>query len=577
MSKTVSTCLLETNQVPNKQQENVFFHSLYRTEPEFSEEFLRTAKSTSPIQIVALFSTQGPDTPAASLNIQLNKELSAIVAKAQKQPVLDFDAFSSKVVEVLNICVCNFIVSHGGIPLRTSMTMLILDGDILRVIHIGNTKAVLFRDNRIMALTEEQTVAHRYVQMNAITPQQEKTHPERETLTQYLGKMPQDGAVTPDTKVNLKLKDNDELFLFGIGIAKYIPQQMRNIIIAKPMPTEEKAREIIVSAYNYGVKFGLSVLSMKIESTFLLPGDAVLNTAAAATVNPIATDLNSALAEKSCFDDFEPFEDAMEIRENVADTQTFDRSEMSYDSYDDEEETLDLAGRKKKRKAILFEVLIYVLVFVLFAGGTFGILYFISRQKNLITNETELPVADQTQALVVKYINADGTPLYFENNADSVQIYVLNAGDTVNVLSDDGVMSNVECNGYSGYVYNQFLSDVPVAATPETTETTETVETTPLETEESEAGGGLVVATTAGTGTTTSATTSAVSTTAAAQQTPETTPVQETTETTVETTAETTAAETTEATTASSAENVETTASTTEPEATSEPAAPATP
>ena len=74
MSKTISTCICETNLVPNFQQENVFFHSLYREQSEFSSEFIRTARSTSPIQICALFSTQGPDNLAAVLNIELNKE-----------------------------------------------------------------------------------------------------------------------------------------------------------------------------------------------------------------------------------------------------------------------------------------------------------------------------------------------------------------------------------------------------------------------------------------------------------------------------------------------------------------------
>ncbi|MBP3266217.1 MAG: hypothetical protein J6L84_04625, partial [Clostridiales bacterium] len=69
MSKTVSTCILETNLVPNQPQENIFFHTLYRTMADFPAEFVRTARSNSPIQVVALFSTQGSDTNAAMLNI----------------------------------------------------------------------------------------------------------------------------------------------------------------------------------------------------------------------------------------------------------------------------------------------------------------------------------------------------------------------------------------------------------------------------------------------------------------------------------------------------------------------------
>ena len=243
MSKTVSTCILETNLVPNQPQENIFFHTLYRTMADFPGEFIRTARSTSPIQVVAMFSTQGPDTNAALLNIELNQELSNIVSNAQGQPVLDFESFTNQVVNILNVHVCNFIVSHGGQPLRTSMTMAVIEGDTLRITHIGNTKAVLVRDGKIMALTDDQTVAHRYVQMGAITAAEEANHPDRFTLTQYLGKMPQDGPVVPDKKVHLKLKDNDSLCLMGIGISKLMPAKNRNGILVRPMSTEAKAHE----------------------------------------------------------------------------------------------------------------------------------------------------------------------------------------------------------------------------------------------------------------------------------------------------------------------------------------------
>ena len=125
--------------------------------------------------------------------------------------------------------------------------------------------------------TEEQTVAHRYVQMGAIQASEELTHPENMNLTQYLGKMPQEGPVNADKKVHLKLQDDDELFLMGVGLSRKLPSQMRNSIIAKPLSTEVKSKEIINAAVSYGLKAGLTLIDIKVESTFLLPGDAVIN------------------------------------------------------------------------------------------------------------------------------------------------------------------------------------------------------------------------------------------------------------------------------------------------------------
>ena len=196
MSKTVATCIAETNLIQGEPQENVFFLTLSRKIEDFPNEFLRTARSTSPIQICAIFSTIGPDNLSAVLNLELNAELEKIVAACSNQAVLDFDGFANQVINTLNVKVCNF-AANKGTQFKTSMSMFVIEGDILRVIHVGITKAVLFRNNRIMLLTEEQTVAHRYVQMGAIQASEELTHPENMNLTQYLGKMPQEGPVIP--------------------------------------------------------------------------------------------------------------------------------------------------------------------------------------------------------------------------------------------------------------------------------------------------------------------------------------------------------------------------------------------
>ena len=477
MSKTVSTCLLETNQVQGKPQENVFFHSLYRTEPEFVSEFFRVARSTSPIQICAIFSTVGPDSLAAILNIELNKELAAIVEETNKQPVLDFDNFSKKVVNTLNSKVCSYIVAKGGTPLKTSMTMMVVEGDILRVIHIGNTKAVLYRDKKIMALTEEQTVAHRYVQMGAIKPEEEKDHPEKDTLTQYLGKMPQDGELIPEKKVNIKLKDNDELYLMGNGISKAIPQQMRNMVICKDISTEEKAREIIIAAVNYGVKYGLSLVAMKVESTLLLPGDAVLASATADKPAPVKKD--------DVKDDvFAAFNEPKDDDEGNTTTFAY-KGNSSVDSIVSDEPA------PNKKKAILIDVAIVLGILLLFIGIGFGGSYLFMVKKGWIsTVETTLPTMVQTvaeesvdidtnayyeeQHILYAIDVENSVKAYEKNDQTSAVIAELKVNEPVTVLGEDetGLFYYVTIDGVNGYILKPLLSEYEIEITTPTTQET---------------------------------------------------------------------------------------------------------
>lgn len=460
MSKTVSTCICETNQVQNQPQENVFFHTLYRTQADFPNEFLRTARSTSPIQICAVFSTQGPDSLGAMLNIQLNDELTKIVAAAQSQPVLDFDAFSNQVVNVLNIKVCNYVVAKGGTPLKTSMTISIIEGDTLRIIHIGNTKAVLIRDNKIMALTEEQTVAHRYVQMGAITAEQEKDHPESMSLTQYLGKLPQDGPIMPDKKIRVKLKDNDQVCLMGIGVAKLMPAQMRNMILVKPQSTENKCRDLVTSAYNYGVKYGLTVIMINVESTFLLPGDAVIN-------SNLATEAGMGKAKPVQED--EPYSEFNEPYGDVADE---DETTRFGASYEDEEDLGKKSKKDKKTKAnkkskdkqknpsAKKDILGALLTFVICALIAYGGMYLLFNVKHLA--DIFKPKASETTIVNearVMYVATDNTPVYASASLDAEVVSTLNRGDTVTYTGTEGDFSKIVLGEGEGFVLSMQLAD----------------------------------------------------------------------------------------------------------------------
>ena len=458
MSKTVSTCVLETNLVPNQPQENIFFHTLYRTMADFPGEFVRTARSTSPIQVVAMFSTQGPDTNAAMLNIELNEELTKIVSNAQGQPVLDFESFSNQVVNILNVHVCNFIVAHGGNPLRTSMTMAVIEGDTLRIIHIGNTKAVLVRDGKIMALTDEQTVAHRYVQMGAITPADEANHPDRFTLTQYLGKMPQDGPVMPDKKVHLKLKDNDSLCLMGIGVSKLMPSKNRNALLIREMSTESKAHEIINTAGNLGIKYGLSFAVVEIESTLILPGDAVM-------AAKVPEEEEPEIEESPFVDSGDPFGSYSEPASS--ETTVFNRGKESQPSASTVSYTEPKAGKnrssagsKKDSSSTIKMIIRTLIIFILCAGLGFGVMALVFKFKGLMDFD-----ARTSEVMVdrVVYVAVDGTSLYSTASAEENNVLItLAAGEAVQYLEEEGAYTKVNTGTVTGYVLSVNLTDEQV-------------------------------------------------------------------------------------------------------------------
>ncbi|MBR3248396.1 MAG: SH3 domain-containing protein [Clostridiales bacterium] len=461
MSKTVSTCIAETNLVQGEPQENVFFLTLSRKIEDFPNEFLRTAKSTSPIQICAIFSTIGPDNLAAALNLELNAELEKIVAQCANQAVLDFDGFTNQVINTLNVKVCNF-AANKGTQLKTSMSMFVIEGDILRVVHVGITKAVLFRNNRIMLLTEEQTVAHRYVQMGAIQASEELTHPENMNLTQYLGKMPQEGPVNPDKKVHLKLQDNDELFLMGVGLSRKLPSQMRNSIIAKPLSTENKSKEIINAAVSYGIKSGLTLIDIKIESTFLLPGDAVINSNLKSDAQVSPKPRKASMGRQEEFTGFEP------DRDDSSDTISYVPGAGDTDMSDDGDGPM-ISKKKSKVKSIIIPIVIFIICVLL----GFGVTFVVFNMNNLVSF-SETTTVQQKVAGTVLYAASDGVPVYSTASLEGTVIAQLRRGDVVTLQEkyDDTFSKVITSNNVTGYILTAQLLDQDPTYNDPTTEMT---------------------------------------------------------------------------------------------------------
>ena len=463
MSKTVATCIAETNLIQGEPQENVFFLTLSRKIEDFPNEFLRTARSTSPIQICAIFSTIGPDNLSAVLNLELNAELERIASACANQAVLDFDGFANQVINNLNVKVCNF-AANKGTQFKTSMSMFVIEGDILRVIHVGITKAVLFRNNRIMLLTEEQTVAHRYVQMGAIQPSEELTHPENMNLTQYLGKMPQEGPVNADKKVHLKLQDNDELFLMGVGLSRRLPSQMRNSIIAKPQTTEVKAKEIINAAVSYGIKSGLTLIDMKVESTFLLPGDAVINSNLRTEAGLSRRD-NQKAAESNAFTDFENDKD-LDYDSDSSDTINYVPGSAVASYAESDEEELIVNESKERVKTIIIPLIIFIVCILL----GFGVTFMIFNMKDLInfgdSTTTTLPVGVGS----VLYANENMVPVYSKASEEATVIGTLNLGDPVTLkeITNEAFSKILTANNVTGYVASDKLTaENPITGTSE--------------------------------------------------------------------------------------------------------------
>ncbi|MBP5493101.1 MAG: hypothetical protein J6Y08_09670 [Clostridiales bacterium] len=503
MSKTTSAAICETNQIQGQNQENVFFHSLYRLASEYTGTFVRSAKSTAPIQIMACLSAQGDDTVAAMALQEVLKNFQGLVSQTQLKSVLDYESFTDQVVTVLNNTVCQESVKNNGAKIRVSMSMIVVEGDTLRVMNIGNTHIWLFRQGKMISLTENQTVAHRAVQMGAIPKEAEAMHEGKNELTQFLGRFPQDGEVIPDKKVHIKLLDGDEIVMIGTGLDQGVPIQKLGAVIARPTPPDTKAMDLLDLGATCGVKAGLTALVMHIDSTLLLPGDANIDASnvsnsltpsvrPSAPEAPVASSAAAAAAG------------AAMASSELGDAPTIRNTDLPYnvnqavsqgEEEEDEEEDDFMAPSKPKSsekkpgrlKKILTPILIFLVSALIGFGGMY-VLFNAGHWTGKLKNKTETTTTSDDEMEVaegqVVYALYDNTSLYVEESLESQAIDTLARGEAVTLLAMNDNFAKVRKeNGLMGYVPREMISfDDPTIGDADPSEF---IDPTPIPTESS--------------------------------------------------------------------------------------------
>jgi protein phosphatase len=121
----------------------------------------------------------------------------------------------------------------------TTLTAALVEGARVRLAHVGDSRAYLFRDGRLHLLTEDHTLVHRMVAEGEITEAQAETHPHRSILTRALGV---DAAVQVDEQV-VDVRPGDRVLLCTDGLTGMLHDgQIESVLETTPDPQEAVER-----------------------------------------------------------------------------------------------------------------------------------------------------------------------------------------------------------------------------------------------------------------------------------------------------------------------------------------------
>lgn len=113
----------------------------------------------------------------------------------------------------------------------TTLVVLVVDGDQAHLAHVGDSRAYLYRDGRLVRLTRDHTVVQQEIDAGRLTPELARLLPHKHILTQSVG---YHGPVEPDTTTRW-VEPGDIFVLCSDGMTDPMDDDaIRNIIADTP-------------------------------------------------------------------------------------------------------------------------------------------------------------------------------------------------------------------------------------------------------------------------------------------------------------------------------------------------------
>src|SRR6266498_384084 len=139
------------------------------------------------------------------------------------------------------------VVDEKVAGMGTTLTAALVEGDQIRLAHVGDSRAYLLREGDLRLLTEDHTLVHRMVTEGEISKEEAETHPQVSVLTRSLGV---ETVVDVDDDT-VQVRAGDRLLLCTDGLTSMVSEQAVEEVL-RAVPDSQEAAERLVQLANEG-------------------------------------------------------------------------------------------------------------------------------------------------------------------------------------------------------------------------------------------------------------------------------------------------------------------------------------
>jgi serine/threonine protein phosphatase PrpC/DNA-binding transcriptional MerR regulator len=190
-----------------------------------------------------------------------------VTGSAESPTVVPADLLNvlSEAVSAASASVSSIAESDPGLAgSGSTLTAMLLSGSRLALVHIGDSRAYLYRDGGLFQVTHDHSVTQSMIDAGRLTPEEAGSHPQRSLLIRALGASADDvraqgvpaaraaEAATPDLSL-LEARAGDRYLLCSDGLTSVVPVAViRETLAATVLSPEEVVARLITLANEAG-------------------------------------------------------------------------------------------------------------------------------------------------------------------------------------------------------------------------------------------------------------------------------------------------------------------------------------
>ena len=245
-------------------EDNLYFNGLFLTEQTREQPAAFEGVYEDNRQFYAVCDGMGGEQFGELASLISVETIHKYASYLRGEPASDMDTMINQCIREANDTICASQKRLGSSRIGATLALLVIDGKKAIIHNVGDSRVYMLRGGALSQLSQDHTSVANSVRLGIISAQAAKTHPHRNSLTQYVGVDPAEMVIEP-YKIEVKLKKKDIFLLCSDGLTDMVDESDMHRILFETSKPAKAARQLVDSALAGGGKDNVTVIVVAIS------------------------------------------------------------------------------------------------------------------------------------------------------------------------------------------------------------------------------------------------------------------------------------------------------------------------